>query len=218
MSLPGLPSLACRHGAPGPVEANAQHPAWRAVEPVALLENLAGVVPAQATRVRTLQDAGRWRILFEADAHAPWATLTARDAQLWTEEVVEVFIDPVGDGMGYFEVEINPLGAVVDLVLRRTASGWRKDFAWNVAGLASHARRTPEGWVAELSIPFNALGPEDVPPPGARWRVNFLRIDRPDGPGSERRELSAWSPTGMANFHRHERFGAVEFADDPSAS
>ena len=120
------------------------------------------------------------RVLFEADARAPWATLTERAAPLWTEEVVEVFVDPVGDGLGYFEVEINPLGTVTDLVLRRTASGWRKDFAWNVDGLASHVRRTEEGWVAELSIPFDALGAAFPQSNGTRWRVNFLRI-RPAG-------------------------------------
>ena len=122
-----------------------------------------------------------------------------------------MFFDPVGDGLGYFEVEINPLGTVCDLVLRRTASGWRKDFSWTVDGLRSHVRRTAMGWAAELSIPFAALGSDGIPVAGTRWRVNFLRIDRPDGPGSERRELSAWSPTGMANFHRYERFGTVEF-------
>ena len=211
MSLALPPVLACRHGEPGPVEADAQHPSWRDIEPVKLLENLGGKAPAQATRVRTRWDEEAWRVLFEADALAPWATLTARDAALWTEEVVEVFFDPFGDGLSYFEVEINPLGTVTDLVLRRTASGWRKDFAWNVDGLVASARRTPAGWAAELAVPFAALGPEEAVRPGARWRVNFLRIDRPDGPGTERRELSAWSPTGMANFHRYERFGTVEF-------
>ena len=211
MSLPASPLLRCRRGAPGSVEADPAHPAWRAVEPVFLLENFGSSPPAQATRVRTLHDVGNWRVLFEADALAPWATLTAHDAQLWTEEVVEVFFDPVGDGLSYFEVEINPLGAVCDLVLRRTASGWRKDFGWDVDGLVSHARRTATGWAAELSIPFAAVGAEPDLPDGARWRVNFLRINRPDGVSSERRELSAWSPTGMANFHRYERFGTVEF-------
>lgn len=203
------PVLRCGRGAPGLVEANPDHPAWQAVEPVTLLENLGGGEPVHATRVRTLRDRANWRVLFEVDDPAPWATLTVRDAPLWTEEVVEVFFDPVGDGLSYFEVEINPLGALCDLVLRRTASGWRKDFGWDVDGLASHARRTATGWAAELSIPFAAVGAE--PRDGERWRVNFLRIDRPDGPGSEHRELSAWSPTGMANFHRYERFGTVEF-------
>ncbi len=200
MSLETPPLLVCRRGA-----------AWTDGEVATLRENLGGTAPTQATRVRTSWDETFWRVWFEVDARAPWATLTQRDAALWTEEVVEVFFDPVGDGLSYFEVEINPLGTVTDLVLRRTSSGWRKDFAWHVDGLRAHAQRTATGWEVELAIPFAALGAESAPQAGNRWRVNFLRIDRPDGPGTDRRELSAWSPTGMANFHRYERFGTVEF-------
>lgn len=120
-----------------------------------------------------------------------------------------MFFDPTGDLAGYFEVEVNPLGAVADLVLRRNASGWRKDFSWAVEGLEASARSTADGWSAELAIPFEALGP-DRPHVGSRWRVNFLRIDRPGGPGAEA-ELSAWSPTGARNFHRAERFGVMTF-------
>ena len=199
MSLGTPPLLVCRRDA------------WQDAETVVLSENLGGGPPAQGTRVRTSWDETFWRVRFGVDARAPWASLTQRDAALWTEEVVEVFFDPFGDGLSYFEVEVNPLGTVADLVLRRTASGWRKDFSWRVEGLIAQVHRAGSGWTAELAVPFAALGAETTPRPGNQWRVNFLRIDRPDGPGSERRELSAWSPTGMANFHRYERFGTVEF-------
>ena len=115
----------------------------------------------------------------------------------------------MGDLESYFEVEINPLGTVLDLVLRRTPNGWRKDFAWRVEGLASAARRTVHGWAAELRVPFAAVT-SGSPASGTCWRVNFLRIDRPEGPGTEG-VLSAWSPTGIRNFHRPEFFGTMEF-------
>lgn len=182
---------------------------WRAIEPVELREAVTGYLPDQATRVRSAWDAREWRILFEADDTRPWATLTERDGAIWTEEAVEVFIDPVGDLESYFELEVNPLGTVTDLVLRRTCSGWRKEFAWNAYGLETHVRVTGTGWEAELSIPFAALMP-DSPRVGRQWRANFLRIDRPHGSNSEA-DLSAWSPTGARNFHRPERFGMVEF-------
>ena len=168
-----------------------------------------GVKPAQATQVRAAWAAREWRVLFEVEDARPWATLTQRDGRLWTEEVVEVFIDPVGDLESYFEFEVNPLGTVTDLVLRRTCSGWTKEFGWHADGLETQVRLTPAGWEAELSIPFAALTPDGAGI-GQRWRVNFLRIDRPHGPGSEA-ELSAWSPTGRRNFHRPESFGVVEF-------
>ena len=205
-----LPRLRCHRGDPGPVEADADHPGWQAVEPVSLRENVGGGPPKQGTRIRTAWTDRTWRVLFEMEDARPWATLTAHDAPLWTEEVVEVFIDPVGDLESYFEIEINPLGAVVDVVLRRVASGWRKDFGWHADGLVSRARLTAAGWAAELAVPFEALA-ATVPSAGTCWRVNFLRIDRPGGPGSEA-ELGAWSPTGIRNFHRAQSFGTVEFA------
>ncbi len=203
-----LPALRCPYRPAAPTLDGAG-PWWSGLEPVTLRENVFGGDPAQATRVHTAWDETGWRIVFEMDDLRPWATLTQRDGPLWTEEVVEIFIDPVGDLESYFEVEINPLGTVVDLVLRRTLSGWRKDFGWHVDGLVSAARRTATGWAAELTIPFEAIvaAPPQV---GTSWRVNFLRIDRPNGPNTDA-ELSAWSPTTVRNFHRPEFFGTVEF-------
>ncbi len=182
---------------------------WLQIDPELLREATTGRPPPQATRVRTAWTTREWRILFQMDDARPWATLVERDGPLWTEEVVEVFIDPVGDLESYFEIEVNPLGAVTDLVLRRTSSGWRKEFGWHAAGFQSRVQTTATGWEAEVSIPFAAIVPDGTPG-GRVWRVNFLRVDRPLGAGSEA-ELSAWSPTGGRNFHRPERFGAVEF-------
>ncbi len=133
--------------------------------------------------------------------------MTARDEPLYREEVVEVFIDPVGDLESYFEIEVNPLNTVLDLVLRKTRSGYRKDAAWNCEGMVTRVERDDHSWTTHLKIPFDSLGP-DLPMLEKPWRVNFTRIDRPkDGP----RELSAWSPPGRPNFHTPERFGIVEF-------
>ena len=209
-AAPGLPLLRTPRRELAPLSADPAHPFWREIEPVPLRDNLGGSAPAQGTRVRTAWDARGWRVLFEVEDAHPWATLATHDAALWTEEAVEVFIDPVGDLESYFEIEINPLGTVCDLILRRTTSGWRKDFAWHAGGLASQVRRTPAGWAAELAIPFDAVS-NTPPPPGTRWRVNFLRIARPGGAGTAA-DLSAWSPTGLRTFHRPAHFGTVEFA------
>lgn len=146
-------------------------------------------------------------MLFCALDTEPWATLTQRDAPLYTEEVVEVFLDPIGDLGGYFELEINPLGTVLDLLIRRNARGLLKDFRWQCEGLRTHVARTTAGWTAELAIPWSGLS-QTAPVAGTHWRANFCRIDRP--PGSPR-ELSAWSATGQALFHVPGRFGVLEF-------
>lgn len=163
--------------------------------------------PKQGTTVLLAWNSAELRVLFEAADREAWATLRERDTPLYTEEVVELFLDPVGDLESYFEIEVNPLNAVLDLVLRKNRSGYLKDFGWDCEGLRTMVQKSDAGWAAELSIPFRSLLAEP-PTQGARWRVNFCRIDRP--PGTPR-ELSAWSPTGRPNFHTPERFGELEF-------
>lgn len=203
-----LPTLHCPRAEAGPVAADVQADFWRAVKPVEFRETVTGAGPQQGTSVRAVWTDEELRVLFHAaDTHA-WATLTERDGPLWEEEVVEVFLDPVGDLECYFEIEVNPLNTVLDLVLRRNRSGYVKDFAWRCAGLRTAVAKTDAGWTAELAIPFSSL---TAAPPraGDCWRVNFCRIDRPPGVP---RELTSWSPAGRANFHTPERFGILHFA------
>ncbi len=191
----------------GEVAANPAAAPWPEIPALELRDTVAGALPRQATSVRLGWTPDEWRVLFHcADTNA-WATLTDRDAPLYEEEVVEVFLDPYGDLASYFEIEVNPLNAVLDLALRRNRSGYLKDFAWQCEGLRTAVQRTPETWTAELAIPFRSVA-SDPPQPGACWRANFLRIDRPTGAP---RELSAWSPTGLGTFHVPERFGTIEF-------
>jgi hypothetical protein len=172
-----------------------------------LLDNLTAALPQQPTTVTLSRTATHLHIHFNcADTH-PWATLTARDSPLYTEEVVEVFLDPFADLECYFEIEVNPLNIVLDLMLRRVYKGWRKDFTWTCPGLQTATALTSSGWTANLDIPFSALTPSP-PAPGSTWRANFLRIDRPS---NSRRELSAWSPTGINTFHVASRFGILQF-------
>ena len=203
------PTALCLRRALGELTADARSEFWSALPRAKLRETVSGHPPKQSTCVQLAWDAAECRLLFQAEDANTWATLTERDAPLYEEEVVEVFLDPVGDLECYFEIEVNPLNAVLDLVLRRNRSGYTKDFAWRCAGLRTAVMKDAAGWRAELSIPFASLT-SSPPSNGTRWRANFLRIDRP--PGTER-ELSAWSPTGRANFHTPERFGFLEFAE-----
>jgi hypothetical protein len=204
-----LPAMRCEHRVMGEVAADPQSEPWRGLSASAFVKAIDGAGPAQGTGVKCAWDDREWRVLFEvADTHV-WATLKERGAPLYQEEVVEVFVDPVGDLEAYFEIEVNPLNAVLEVVLRRNRSGYVRDFAWRCDGLRTAVRRTEAGWCAEMAIPFGSLIAEP-PQPGARWRANFCRIDRP--PGVER-ELTAWSPPERGTFHTPERFGWVEFVE-----
>ncbi|MGA3169865.1 MAG: carbohydrate-binding family 9-like protein [Chthoniobacteraceae bacterium] len=172
-----------------------------------LHENMTAARPRQATRVTVARTDANLRIHFQCEDAHPWATITRRDGPLFEEETVEVFLDPFGDLECYFEIEVNPLNTVLDLMLRRVGKGWRKEFAWKCEGLKTSATTSATGWEAALDIPFAAVAPHP-PAPGEIWRANFLRIDRP---ASSPRELSSWSPTGIGTFHVPARFGFLEF-------
>ena len=203
-----VPHLECRFCDLVPaVGSDSARPFWETITPAFLKETVSGSAPRQMTWFKTAWGVGELRVLFHAQDDEPRATLTQRDAPLYTEEVVEVFLDPFGDLETYFEIEVNPLNAVCDLVLRRTRSGYRKDFAWDCEGLQTTVTKTSAAWMVELSIPFASLGP-GLPSLGQPWRANFCRIDRPR---DAERELSAWSPTGRANFHIQQRFGTLHF-------
>jgi hypothetical protein len=113
------------------------------VVPVALRETVGGGVPKQPTELRIAWNSLDLSVFFRCvDVH-PWATLQRRDDALYNEEVVEVFLDPVGDLESYFEIEVNPLNAVLDLVLRKNRSGYIKDTGWDCEGLRTDVRTTP---------------------------------------------------------------------------
>jgi hypothetical protein len=172
-----------------------------------LREAVSGRPPLQKTGFQVAWDKQELRVLFRVEDDYVWATLSERDAPLFNEEVVEIFLDPGGDLAAYYELEVNPLNAVLDLELKREASGWTKNFQWRCEGLQTAVQKNAYGWSAEFSIPFTALG---VVPGKNLWRANFFRIDRPaDAPW----ELSAWSPTGAPSFHVPARFGWLEFVE-----
>jgi len=209
MALEPVPTMHVATRRIGAVEANVLAAGWQQVAPVRLRDTVTGGEPRQGTELRVAIDGGDLRVLFECTDADPWATLVKRDDMLFTEEVVEVFLDPVGDLECYFEFEVNPLNTVMDLVLRKSPSGLRKDFGWQCEGLRHAVQRTAHGWTAELAIPFESLMPGSAH--RQAWRCNFYRIDRPKGESAP--ELTAWSPTGLPQFHVTERFGYLIFAD-----
>jgi Carbohydrate-binding family 9 len=202
-----LPEILCPRIHPWDgVSLDALRGGWAEAARLYLSENGSGQYPQWGTEVRIGWEEQGLLVLFLCQDPEPWATLTQRDQPLWEEEVIEVFLDPFGDRTCYFEFEVNPLNAVLDVFVRRTRTGLRKEFSWNCDGLITATGRLPYGWVAALQIPFSGLGNCQ---PNQSWRANFCRIERPK---KQPRELSAWSPTFAGTFHVPERFGLLHFA------
>ncbi len=195
--------------------------------------------PALATRAKLLWDDRFFYIGAELDEPNLWAEITEHDAVIFREHDFEVFIDPDGDSHHYFEFEINARGTFWDLLLPMPyrAGGQAVD-SWDFHGLRSAVHQdgtlnrpgdVDRGWSVELAMPWSAFGPDERHPPvprdGDQWRVNFSRVewdtDVVDGTYRAKPGVSehnwVWSPQGVVDMHRPERWGYVQFASRATA-
>jgi len=75
--------------------------------------------PRLSTRAKILWDQDYLYIGAVLEEPHLWATLTERDAIVYHDNDFEVFLDPDGDGLAYYELEMNALGTEFDLFLER---------------------------------------------------------------------------------------------------
>jgi len=79
-----------------------------------------------------------------------------------------VILDPFNDQRGGYRFTVNPNGVRADLLYQNTSQqnqNW--EGIWSAA-----ATRNADGWIAELSIPFNTLS---FDPQDDTWGINFMR-------------------------------------------
>jgi hypothetical protein len=137
------------------------------------------------TEAAVVWDDANLYFAFSCTDPEPWGRMKNRDDRLWEEEVVEVFLDPDGDGLNYAELEVSPDNVVVDLLLARRGASTAESLRWNIDGLQTAVVRDAKGWIAEIAIPWKSLGAAGVtaaPKPGDEWRAGLYRIKRPGGP------------------------------------
>ncbi|MBI9030600.1 carbohydrate-binding family 9-like protein [bacterium] len=172
-----------------------------------------------------------------------WATITQRDAVIFYDNDFEVFIDPDGDSHDYYELEINALNTVWDLlVIKPYRDRGQVAFnSWDIKGLqtAVHLQGSlndpsdkDEYWSVELAIPWESLAEaaHKTTPPIDKdiWKVNFSRVHwhldkTKDGyskkidPDTKRHlpEMNiVWSPQGLIAMHYPEMWGNVMFSHE----
>ena len=127
--------------------------------------------PQWATRARLAWDECCLYVAAELEEPHLWATLTERDAIIYRDHDFEVFLDPDGDGLAYYELEINALGTEFDLFLDKPYSrGGSAHIEWDIEGLRTgvrldgtlnHPSDEDRGWTVEIAIPWSALRPPD---------------------------------------------------------
>ncbi|GEM_PF-3521832 len=128
----------------------------------------------------------------DKDVQCQYTDTTKRDQTLWSggekkaSDVVEIFMDPDGDGLNYVEIQVAPTGAVFDAKFdsHRTPKWEAASASYNidlkhgvkVNGTLNDA--SPDvGYTVEVAIPWSSLpGLQGVPEAGKPYKANFYRL------------------------------------------
>jgi len=161
------------------------------------IEGPAKPAPRFRTRVQMLWDDAYLYIGAYLEEPHVWATLTARDSIIFQDNDFEVFIDPDGDTHDYYELEMNALNTVWDLLLVKPyRDGGPAVHSWDIQGLKTgvHVMGTlndptdrDKAWTVEIALPFAVLkecipGKPERPAAGDEWRVRLFVM--PQSPGA----------------------------------
>ena len=200
------------------VDGKLEDPAWAAASPVGkFLTNLDGSDSDLETEAKILYDDRFLYFAYRCVDENVWSTLRRRDEHLWQEEVFEVFLRADPQTKSYIELEVNPLGALIDIYLVdvRKPLPYR---SWNSSKIAwavqvdgtVDGKSDDRGWSCELALPLEDVVPAvNTPPkPGDKWLLNLYRVE-----SKPKKAGLAWSPTFKNDFHMPDKFGTIIFSD-----
>jgi hypothetical protein len=225
-----------RAAAPVQIDGRLDDPVWQLARWTEDFVDIQGDVkpaPRFRTRVKMLWDDEYFYFSAWMEEPHVWATLTQHDSVIFHDNDFEVFIDPNGDTLEYYEFEINALNTGWDLFLDKPyRKGGKARNDWEIPGLRTAVyidgtlndpQDRDRAWSVEIAIPWKALAQyaqRPAPPrPGDEWRVNFSRVEWQHeivagkyGKVPKTKEDNwVWSPQGAVNMHIPERWGRVRF-------
>ncbi len=159
-------------------------------------------VPEAATRFKLRHDNRclyLGAVLDEPAVGKIQARVTQRDGKVWSDDCVELMIDPTGQRVEHYHFAVNARGALYDAWVRQ--GGQVSTSEWNSTAVA--AARVGEGsWSVEMAIPLNELGLTKASL--GKWAVNVAR-ERQAGT----KELSTFAPL-QGGFHQPTLYPAME--------
>ena len=222
------------------IDGEATESSWNKAEWSTTFIDIEGVKePTYKTQVKMMWDETYFYILARMEEPHVWADITERDAIIFHNNDFEVFIDPDGDTFNYYELEVNALNTIWDLLITKPYReiGYAALNDWTLTGLKSAVKvdgtlnnpnDTDKGWTLELAIPWKAYKTsyfEKNIPENKHWRVNFSRVNwdfqledgeyqrKKDAEGKLLHEYNwVWSPQGVINMHEPEKWGYVYFS------
>lgn len=177
---------------------------------------------AYESRFKVLYSAKGLYFLFFCEDQQLTCTIKKDNQNIFTEDVIEVFLWPYEPTPTYFEYEISPLNKQLPIMVNNHEGafhGWLPFHPEDPARTVLHATSVQggpkrsmakiESWMCEFFLPFGlmrGLG-NAQPKAGTIWRANMYRIDYDKDPTSQ----WAWCTKTGGNFHNYKDFGTVTF-------
>lgn len=122
-----------------------------------------------------------------------------RDKVHWTDEAVEIFIDPRGTRWElYYHIIVNTLGTTRD-------AREQFDISWDPKLTVKCGKDPGKAWIMEMKLPFKEFGiaKGDL---AKAWSLNITRCAHNPAKKGDYEE-TAWSPVGDDCSHVPEMFG-----------
>jgi len=213
--------------------AEANDPAWNRAESFTLTQTEGGPTGLQQEGTKTwlLWRADFLYIRFECVDKERYKHPDPA-SPVYQSDVVEVFLDPRGDGRQWMELQVDGQGRIFDKLFLLTAeprSGpdgvllpevdkldrWDIE-AWEWLGVKTAVSRSDSGWIVDIALPakptLRRLGLTSYRE-GLALRANFVRYDWREVSASATRSLvsSNWSPVAFGNPHKSPlRMGFID--------
>ena len=138
------------------------------------------------------------------------------DSIFESDDLVELFIDPDGDGKNYIEIGANAFNTNYDVLIEcitKDCGGWKSDLSVTIKGLRVGSKITNFGYSVEIAIPFSSLneitnGNFKTPEIGTTWKGNLFRIDY--GQTKEYQSLKPYQ-SKKHGFHQPAEFAELQF-------
>ena len=184
---------------PGKLDGDITKPFWQQGEWITDFHDIEGDTlprPWKKTRVKVLWDEEALYVGAELKDDTIWAYVEKRDDVIFADNDFEVFLAPQDSTHRYFELEMNAMNTVWDLLMERPMRDCvRRIIGWDIQGLESAVKidgvlndptADNRGWSLELKLPwfsFRECGldqcrPERMAPvPGEIWRMDFSRVE-----------------------------------------
>jgi len=168
--------------------------------------------PLQPTIVKLMWDHNNLYVAFICYDKNICRKIYTRDSNLWQvnhdTEICEMMLCFDKSGKNYYEFNLHPSGALLDLNVRWKNKKISFDKSWNSKTACRVYIHQDKGqdifWSAEFAVPWSSFN--FIPEPGAHFSGNFYRADNSKKPGR-----FAWIPTN-AWFHVPEKFGTIHLS------